>query len=308
MLEISTLHARIPFMAENISTNIEQFLLFLESRGRSKNTVTNYRVDLEQFREYLLRQGIFDVSGIDSQSVRVYLSNIIGFGIAKSSAARKLSAVRGFIRWLSSREVLDYGVAAGLKGPKLPSSLPRALSFEETEKLLTEGPENGKHYQRDRLILELLYGSGLRVSELIDLNWENIETDQRMIRVFGKGSKERLVPFGPGVKKLLEDWKLLSKEGTKGPLFLSEKGAERLTVRTVHRLVQRAALRVGIYGVSPHTLRHCFATHLLERGAPLRVVQELLGHESIAATQRYLSITAEQMKRSYMEYHPRAHE
>lgn len=295
-------------MAENISTNIEQFLLFLESRGRSKNTVINYRVDLEQFREYLLRQGISDVSGIDSQSVRVYLSNIIGFGIAKSSAARKLSAVRGFIRWLSSREVLDYGVAAGLKGPKLPSSLPRALSFEETEKLLTEGPENGKHYQRDRLILELLYGSGLRVSELIDLNWENIETDQRMIRVFGKGSKERLVPFGPGVKKLLEDWKLLSKEGTKGPLFLSEKGAERLTVRTVHRLVQRAALRVGIYGVSPHTLRHCFATHLLERGAPLRVVQELLGHESIAATQRYLSITAEQMKRSYMEYHPRAHE
>jgi len=308
LLEISTLHARIPFMAENISTNIEQFLLFLESRGRSKNTVTNYRVDLEQFREYLLRQGISDVSGIDSQSVRVYLSNIIGFGIAKSSAARKLSAVRGFIRWLSSREILDYGVAAGLKGPKLPSSLPRALSFEETEKLLTEGPENGKHYQRDRLILELLYGSGLRVSELIDLNWENIETDQRMIRVFGKGSKERLVPFGPGVKKLLEDWKLLSKEGTKGPLFLSEKGAERLTVRTVHRLVQRAALRVGIYGVSPHTLRHCFATHLLERGAPLRVVQELLGHESIAATQRYLSITAEQMKRSYMEYHPRAHE
>ncbi|MDY9920680.1 MAG: tyrosine recombinase XerC [Synergistota bacterium] len=295
-------------MAENISANVDQFLAFMESRGRSKNTVINYRVDLEQFREYLLRQNISDVSGIDSQSVRVYLSNIIGFGIAKSSAARKLSAVRGFISWLSSREILDYGVAAGLKGPKLPSSLPRALSYEETEKLLVEGPENGKHYQRDRLVLELLYGSGLRVSELIDLNWENIETDQRMIRVLGKGSKERLVPFGPSVKKLLEDWSLLSKEGTKGPLFVSEKGAERLTVRTVHRLVQRAALRVGIYGVSPHTLRHCFATHLLERGAPLRVVQELLGHESIAATQRYLSITAEQMKRSYMEHHPRAHE
>ena len=241
-------------MAENISENVDQFLAFMESRGRSKNTVINYRVDLEQFREYLLRQDISDVSGIDSQSVRVYLSNIIGFGIAKSSAARKLSAVRGFISWLSSREILEYGVAAGLKGPKLPSSLPRALSYEETEKLLVEGPENGKHYQRDRLILELLYGSGLRVSELIDLNWENIETDQRMIRVLGKGSKERLVPFGPSVKELLEDWSLLSKEGTKGPLFISEKGAERLTVRTVHRLVQRAALRVGIYGVSPHTL------------------------------------------------------
>ena len=295
-------------MAENISENVDQFLAFMESRGRSKNTVINYRVDLEQFREYLLRQDISDVSGIDSQSVRVYLSNIIGFGIAKSSAARKLSAVRGFIRWLSSRNMLDYGVAAGLKGPKLPSSLPRALSFEDTEKLLIEGPENGKHYHRDRLILELLYGSGLRVSELIDLNWENIEIDQRMISVFGKGSKERLVPFGPGVKKLLEDWRILSKNGTGGPVFESEKGAERLTVRTVHRLVQRSAQRVGIYGVSPHTLRHCFATHLLERRAPLRVAQELLGHESIAATQRYLSITSEQMKRSYMEYHPRSHE
>ncbi len=295
-------------MTENISASIEQYLSSIESRGRSKNTVTNYRVDLEQFREYLLRQGIREVSAIDSQSVRVYLSNIIGFGIAKTSAARKLSAVRGFIRWLSARGVLESGTAAGLKGPKLPSSLPRALSYEETEKLLSEGPEHGKHYQRDRLILEMLYGSGLRVSELIDLNWENIEIDQRIIRVLGKGSKERLVPFGSGVKKLLEDWKLLSRKGNSGPVFISEKGAERLTVRTVHRLVQRSAMRVGIFGVSPHTLRHCFATHLLERGAPLKVVQELLGHESIAATQRYLSITAEQMKRSYMEHHPRAHE
>ena len=295
-------------MTENISVHIDQFLLFIESRGRSKNTVINYRVDLEQFREYLLRQGISEVSGIDSQSVRVYLSNIIGFGIAKTSAARKLSAVKGFIKWLSAKNVLDCGVAAGLKGPKLPSSLPRALSFEDTEKLITEGPEKGKHYQRDRLVLELLYSSGLRVSELIDINWENIEIEQRIIRVIGKGSKERLVPFGQSVKKLLEDWRLLSKEGNKGPVFTSEKGAERLTVRTVHRLVQRSSLRVGLYGVSPHTLRHCFATHLLERGAPLRVVQELLGHESIAATQRYLCITAEQMKKSYMEHHPRAHE
>lgn len=295
-------------MAENISVNIKQFLSTIESRGRSKNTVINYRVDLEQFKEYLLRQNISDVSDIDSRSVRIYLSNIIGFGIAKTSAARKLSAVKGFVRWLSSKELLDYGVAAGLKGPKLPSSLPRALSGEDTERLVTEGPEHGKHYHRDRLVLELLYGSGLRVSELADLNWESIDTEQRIIRVIGKGSKERLVPFSPGVKKLLEDWKLLSKEAGDGPVFKSEKGADRLTVRTVHRLVKRSAERVGIYGVSPHTLRHCFATHLLENGAPLRVVQELLGHESIAATQRYLSITAEQMKRSYLEFHPRAHE
>ncbi len=295
-------------MVDNISENTEQFLSYLSSRGRSENTLINYRGDLEQFGEYLQRQGIEDVKEIDSRAVRIYLSNIIGFGMAKSTAARKLSSVRGFLKWLSSRGIIEQNSAGSVKGPKLPASLPRALSFEETETLITMGPEQGKHYRRDRLILELLYGSGLRVSELIGLNWEDIETAQRMMRVMGKGSKERLVPFGEGVRKLLEDWRFLALEGDKGPLFVSEKGAERLTVRTVHRIVGRAAARVGAHGISPHTLRHCFATHLLERGAPLRVVQELLGHESIAATQRYLSITAEQIKKSYMEHHPRAFE
>ena len=137
------------------------------------------------------------------------------------------------------------------------------------------------------------------------LNWDDIELEERMLRIFGKGSKERRVPFGIGVQKLLEQWQVLT--GSEGALFKSNKeNAERLTVRTVHRLLIKAGEKLGLYGISPHTLRHCFATHMLEHGAPLRVVQELLGHESIATTQKYLLITTEQIKKSYMEAHPRA--
>lgn len=293
-------------MTENISEHADLFLSHIAARGCSKHTLINYEVDLRQFKEYLLRQGIEDVADIDAASVRIFLSNIIGFGAAKTSAARKLSAVRGFVGWLCTRGILSTDPIAGLKGPKLPSSLPRALSYEDTERLLTDGPEPGRHYQRDRLILELMYGSGLRVSELIGLDWDKIELDQRTIRIFGKGAKERLVPFGTGVRALLEEWRIKCGARESGPVFTSEKGADRLTVRTVHRVVLRSASRTGLYGVSPHTLRHCFATHMLERGAPLHVVQELLGHDSISTTQRYLSITAEQINKSYMESHPRA--
>lgn len=305
-LENINLPDRISYMAENISSNIELFLQYLDSRGRSKNTLTNYEVDLRQFREYLSKQGITEVGDIDAASIRVFLSNTLGYGAAKTSAARKLSAVRGFVNWLSARGLITSDPIAGLKGPKLPASLPRALSYEDTDRLLREGPDPERHYQRDRLILELMYGSGLRVSELIGLNWEMVELPERMMRIMGKGSKERIVPFGSGVRRLLEEWNAATGAKIDGPVFSSEKGAERLTVRTVHRLVLKAAARTGLHGVSPHTLRHCFATHMLERGAPLNVVQELLGHESIATTQRYLLITTEQLRRSYMESHPRA--
>lgn len=293
-------------MAENISASIDLFLEYLKSRGRSKNTLISYSVDLKQFAEYLDKQGIDDVSKIDIDSVRIFLSNIIGIGNAKTSAARKLSAVRGFIRWLASRQYLHADRITGLKGPKLPMSIPRALSYEDTDRLLSDGPEPGPHYRRDRLLLELMYGSGLRVSELIGLNWDAVDMESRTLRIMGKGEKERIAPFGKQAGDLLAEWHDITGADDTGPVFTSEKAAERLTVRTVHRVVRRAAARVGLYGVSPHTLRHCFATHMLERGAPLRVVQELLGHESIATTQRYLSITTDQIKKSYMDAHPRA--
>ena len=306
-LEFYNFPDRIPFMVKNICTDIDLFLSYIKSRGRSENTVVSYSVDLKQFADYLEKEGIENSADIDTDAVRIFLSNILGVGNAKTSAARKLSAVRGFIRWLSTRGIIKNDPVTGLKGPKLPGSLPRALSYEDTDMLITKGPQQGKHYNRDRLILELMYAAGLRVSELIGLDWDMVDFESRTLRIMGKGEKEGIAPFGRESARLLTDWKLVNGAKENGPVFLSEKGAERLTVRTVHRVVLRAAANVGLSGVSPHTLRHCFATHMLERGAPLRVVQELLGHDSISTTQRYLSITTEQIKKSYMESHPRAH-
>lgn len=294
-------------MEHNISSFIDLFIEYLKSRGRSENTILNYSVDLNQFAEYLEKQGISDVVDIDLDAVRIFLSNIMGIGISKTSTSRKLSAVRGFLRWLTVRGILPSNPVEVLKGPKVPHSLPRALSYGDTDKLLTEGPAKGKNYDRDRLILELMYGSGLRVSELVELDWEMIDFETRSLRIIGKGSKERIVPFSTSVLTMLEVWALKNRTERTGPLFKSNKvNSERLTVRTIHRVVLRSASRVGLHGVSPHTLRHCFATHMLENGAPLRVIQDLLGHESIATTQKYLSITAEETKKSYMSAHPRA--
>lgn len=294
-------------MTESISVvqHIDLFLENLRSKGRSENTITNYAVDLCQFAEYMKNLGIEETEQITGDVIRGFLRDVMGFGFAKTSASRKLSAARGFTRWLSRTGVLDYDPGEELKGPKLSASLPRALSYEDTEMLLSKGPKHGKNFMRDRLILELMYGSGLRISELIGLNLADIEFSERILRIRGKGGKERIVPFGTPVQQLIEEW-VAARSINDGPLFGSEKGAERLTVRTVHRIVLRSAQRTGLFGVSPHTLRHCFATHMLERGAPLRVVQEMLGHESIATTQRYLSITTDQIKRSYMQSHPRA--
>jgi len=290
---------------ENINDAASAFVAYLKSRGRSENTLVNYASDLSQFADYLKGQGITDVNDINRDSIRIFLSNILGVGSKKSSASRKLSAVRGFVRWLSSRGIIETDPGEGLKGPKLENSIPKAISYEDTVRLLTEGPDEGKNYMRDHLLLELMYGSGLRVSEAIGLNWDDVELEERMLRIIGKGSKERHVPFGKGVQKLLEEWAVV--KGNEGAVFKSNKcNAERMTTRTAHRIIIKAGQKLGLYNVTPHTLRHCFATHLLEHGAPLRVVQELLGHESIATTQKYLLITTEQIKKSYMEAHPRA--
>jgi site-specific recombinase XerD len=307
-LEICHLHATILDMNGNIVEHVDKFIEFMKTKGRSQNTLVNYRVDLELFAQFLAGTGITDVKDIDSDSIRIFLSNVLGYGSAKTTAARRLSAVRGFAGWLCSRGMLASDPIAGLKGPKLPVSIPRALSYADTVRLIEEGPDkNDQSWRRDRLILEIMYGSGLRVSEVIGLNWQAVDFSSRMLRIFGKGSKERVVPFGTLVEQLLREWHDITGAGTEGPVFLSEKkGGERLTVRTVHRIVLRAAQRTGLRGVSPHTLRHCFATHMLENGAPLRVVQEMLGHESIATTQKYLAITTEQIKNSYMKAHPRA--
>jgi integrase/recombinase XerC len=178
--------------------------------------------------------------------------------------------------------------------------------------MMEEAGGSRKKSGRDRLILELLYGAGLRVNELVSLEWDDVDIEERELRVMGKGSKERRAYFGKPVQELLRFWK--DDAGRKGrrteggaPLFYPEKaGAARLTERTVHRMVVAVSRGLGLFGVTPHTMRHSFATHMLERGAPLRVIQELLGHESLATTQKYLKVSVEQMKKSYMKTHPRS--
>ncbi|MDR0648375.1 MAG: tyrosine-type recombinase/integrase [Synergistaceae bacterium] len=297
----------------NISSCIDEFLLYMDSTlARADNTVTNYAVDLAQFADYAQTGGVDLPSSIDMGLLRGFIRELSGYGFSASSIARKLSAVKGFVKFLVERGIIDRDVSVGLRGPRLRQGIPRALAYEDMMKLLDGGVRASKKKLRDSLILELLYGSGLRVSEVTSLDWDDVDISERWLRISGKGSKERLVPFSHEARRCLLQWKdELAGRGQwhdgASPLFPGEKAsASRMTERTVHRIVVSAARGVGIFGVTPHTLRHSFATHMLENGAPLRVIQELLGHESLATTQRYLTVTAEQMKKSYMESHPRS--
>lgn len=293
----------------NIQFCIDEFITYISgSLGRSDHTVESYALDLRQFADYLEVSGVDAAEEISMPLLRGFLREISGLGLTKTSVARKLSALRGFVKYLASRRVLASDVSVGLKGPKLEQGIPRALAYEDVIKILTEGTADSKKRARDRLLLELLYSSGLRVSEVVSLNWQDVDIDERWIRVMGKGSKERIVPFGREAQDQLRSWRAsLEIAGVPvdgdAPLFAGV-GADRLTERTVHRVVVAAGKKVGIFGVHPHSLRHSFATHMLERGAPLAVIQELLGHESLVTTQRYLTITAEQMRASYMRAHP----
>ncbi|MDR1915707.1 MAG: tyrosine recombinase XerC [Synergistaceae bacterium] len=297
----------------NIFSHLDEFMLYIGSvMGRSNNTVVNYAVDLVQFADYLGASGITSVEELNQDCLRGFLRDLSGFGFSRNSIARKLSSLRGFARYLFKARVLDRDISVGLRGPKAVNSLPRAIAYEDILKMFEYAASARKKNLRDSMILELLYGSGLRVNELVSLTWECVNIDEREMRVIGKGSKERLVYFGRTAQEMLRRWKICAESNGRltvgdAPIFYPEKiNGKRLTARTVDRIVVSIAQNAGLNGVTPHTLRHSFATHMLERGAPLRVIQELLGHESLATTQRYLKITVEQMKKSYMETHPRS--
>ncbi len=292
-------------MTDNLSSAVDSFLDFMRfSKGRSDNTVVNYAVDLAQFVDYLLQQGVASPAEIEVGHVRGFLREMVGFGFARTSAARKLSAVKSWTVYLLESGLVVKDPAASVKGPKLPGRLPRAIALEDVTRLIEEGPE-GDRILRDRALLEILYGCGLRVAEAVALDWIDADLDERWLRVRGKGRKERMVPMGRPALAALKTYGQSCGVPLEGALFQGPQGS-RLTVRTVHRVVTRAAVRVGLAGVTPHVLRHSFATHMLEGGASLRVLQELLGHESLVTTQRYLKITADQLLAGYSAAHPRA--
>jgi len=290
-----------------------RYINYLEAeRNASAYTVRNYKADLLDFF-YFLKKKKADSLEIDRKVLRDYLTSLTKQGIVKASIARKLSAIRSFYRYLVREKIISASPIEMVSSPKLDKRLPSFLTLEEVERLLNAPDLSTPQGQRDRALLELLYASGLRVSELVNLNLNQIDLDTNEIRVWGKGSKERMVLMGEPAAEALRNYlkqgrpKLLAEKRINA-LFLNRYG-QRLPERRVQKMLEDYAKKAGIgKRVHPHILRHTFATHLLDGGADLRVVQELLGHARLSSTQIYTHVTKGQARKVYLSAHPLAKE
>lgn len=283
----------------------------VHERGASSNTVKNYLHDLGEFAAYLRkyqpqltdREELL-LEKIDPLAIRSFLSVLFQKNNA-ASIARKLSALRSFFQFWVKKGRITQNPARAVHSPKISKKLPRFLNQSEVFDLLDKSGGVDLKGRRDRAMLELLYSCGLRVSELVGLNRVSLDLENRLIRVLGKGNKERLVPVGKKAAERLTEYLNLREDHTPA-VFLNHRGG-RLTVRSVQRLLDFAIRKAGIAKqISPHVLRHTFATHLLNNGADLRSIQELLGHSSLSTTQRYTHVNLEQLMKVYKEAHPKA--
>ena len=313
----------------------ERFLAMLrDERGAGEHTLRAYGREVRGFAAWLTETlGDADVRSVEHTHIRAYMAVLYDKGLTKASVARALAAVRSWFKWLAKAGMVESNPASLVSTPKLPKHLPRVPSVEEVNRVLdslsgakanakaakdAEGRE-GVWPERDRVIFELLYGCGIRNSELVGLDMGAIYWSDDAIRVFGKGCKERLVPLGDAAAEAVRAYlpmreAKLSVAGKgklvhDGPLLINAtaRGACRLTTRSVGRIVKSIALSRGLAAdVHPHTLRHAFGTHMLEEGADLRAIQEMLGHERLSTTQRYTQLTVGQVQKVYDETHPRA--
>lgn len=302
------------------------------NRNASAHTVRAYAGDLSQFVEFLAAQSGRTVDDlkpeeIDHSGVRAFLGELYRRGNSRSTAARKLAAVKTFVRHLRRDGELEADPAALVRAPRVEQRIPAHLSELEMTRLLETPDATSPLGSRDRAILELFYASGLRLSELVGLDVQDVNLGARLVRVLGKGAKERILPFNRSTLEAIQAYlrvrpagapkAVSAAKGTKArpgrargiedPLFVNYRGG-RLSARSVHRLVHRyVATCSARLGISPHALRHSFATHLLERGADLRAIQELLGHVRLSTTQRYTHLNAAHLQEVYRRSHPRAH-
>jgi integrase/recombinase XerC len=293
-----------------LGTAIAAFLRHLESeRNASPHTLKAYAEDLAQFarhsRDELGREGT--VAEVDHLAIRAFLARLHRAGLKKSSSARKLAALRTFFKYMCREGVLDRNPARALLSPRQERRIPTYLEESDVASLV-EAPGDGFAAVRARAILEVLYGTGIRCAELVGLDLDALDLAARLVRVLGKGRKERVVPFGRRARHALEAYLPLraAQKPRSDALLINARGG-RLTDRFVRKLVAERVRKVALARrVSPHTLRHSFATHLLERGADLRAIQEMLGHESLSTTQRYTHVNARHLLDIYKKTHPRA--
>jgi len=306
-----------------LSRAIDGFESYLADERRfSPQTVRAYRTDLDRFASFWEREfaneaaGKTPLSKVDTLAVRSYLACLHRGALVNRSIARHLSTLRSFFRWACREGHLDKNPARGVPAPRVPKTLPRALTLSDTESLL-DAEEEGSFPARDRALFELLYATGVRVSEAAGLDLEDVDFGALLARVTGKGNKERIVPFGAAAGDALEAYlpeRAVRRRGHEGPaergggepLFVNARGG-RLTTRSIARLLKRRLRAAGLPAeISPHALRHTFATHLLEAGADLRAIQELLGHASLSTTQKYTHLDAARLAEVYRRAHPKA--
>ena len=307
--------------APGMRDHLKSFLQYLKlNRHVSPHTVRAYDSDVSQYLAFVASQTGRKMSqlgpgDLDMQSVRAHVAELNKAGKARSSVARKLSGLRTFIKYLRREEVIEHDPTQVAVAPKRDQTIPVFLGEPEIARLLEMPDINNELGRRDRAIFELFYASGLRLSELVAIDLEHLDLSNRMVRVMGKGRKERLLPFNQSAATAIRAWmkdraKILSgrkmRVGAADPLFINYRGT-RLTGRSVDRLLRKYVAQCSTrMGISPHALRHSFATHLLQRGADLRAIQELLGHARLSTTQRYTHVNAAQLIDVYRKSHPRA--
>ena len=302
-------------MCDPMQHIIQQFLDYLEKEKRySPNTLMAYQIDIKQFRYFLngyFQEVIPDFQKVDKTCMKHFLGYLIEKGLAARTVARKLATMKAFFKYQERSELINVNPVSSIRAPKLSKRLPIFLEEHIIASLMEAPSTETVGGLCDRTILELFYGTGMRLSELVNLNVEDLDLTENLVKVVGKGNKERIVPFGDVVRQVLIKYLkkrnvAIDTESKNIPLFVSNRG-RRMSPRTVQVRLKRyfQQISAGI-GLSPHILRHTFATHLLDRGADIRAVKDLLGHESLSSTQVYTHLKVEQMKKVFRQAHPHA--